>query len=75
MKILDRQVHKLRNKDVTLVKVLWRNQLVKGATWESEADKMANYPHLFPSISIFARGYSSSKALYSDSCPSVILMS
>ncbi|WMV41505.1 hypothetical protein MTR67_034890 [Solanum verrucosum] len=33
--ILDRQVKKLRNKEVALVKVLWRNQLVEGATWEA----------------------------------------
>lgn len=26
---LDRRVHKLRNKEVSLVKVLWRNQLVE----------------------------------------------
>ncbi|WMV29592.1 hypothetical protein MTR67_022977, partial [Solanum verrucosum] len=30
--ILDRQVKKLRNKEVSYVKVLWRNQLVEGAT-------------------------------------------
>ncbi|WMV40996.1 hypothetical protein MTR67_034381 [Solanum verrucosum] len=47
--ILDRQVKKLKNKEVSFVKVLWRNQLVKGATWEDEADMMSQYPHLFPS--------------------------
>ncbi|WMV37997.1 hypothetical protein MTR67_031382 [Solanum verrucosum] len=35
--ILDRQVRRLRNKEVTSVKVLWRNQSVDGATWEAEA--------------------------------------
>ncbi|KAK4729777.1 hypothetical protein R3W88_022765 [Solanum pinnatisectum] len=48
--ILDRQVKKLRNKEVAFVKVLWRNHLVEGATWEAEADMMSQYPHLFPPI-------------------------
>lgn len=51
VQILDRQVSKLRNKEVASVKVLWRNQLVEGATWETESDMMAKYPHLFPSSS------------------------
>ncbi|KAK4729692.1 hypothetical protein R3W88_022680 [Solanum pinnatisectum] len=54
MKILDRQVKKLRTKEVASVKVLWRNQLVEGATWEAEADMMTRYPHLFPSTPILA---------------------
>ena len=46
--ILDRQFKKLRNKKVASVKVLWRNHLVEGATWEAEADMNTRYPHLFP---------------------------
>ncbi|KAF3657764.1 Protein transport protein-like [Capsicum annuum] len=38
---------RLRNKGVPLVKVLWRNQSVEGATWEAEADMRFKYPHLF----------------------------
>ena len=38
VQILDRQVKKLRNKEVVFVKVLWKNHLVEGATWESETD-------------------------------------
>ncbi|WMV49972.1 hypothetical protein MTR67_043357 [Solanum verrucosum] len=38
IEILDRQVKKLRNKEVASVKVLWRNHLVEGATWEAEDD-------------------------------------
>ncbi|XP_055825250.1 uncharacterized protein LOC129893851 [Solanum dulcamara] len=49
--ILDCQVRKLRNKEVSSMKVLWRNQLVEGATWEAEDNMMSHYPHLFPSIS------------------------
>ncbi|WMV13376.1 hypothetical protein MTR67_006761 [Solanum verrucosum] len=37
IEILDRQVKKLRNKEVSSVKVLWKNHLVEGATWEAEA--------------------------------------
>ncbi|WMV33158.1 hypothetical protein MTR67_026543 [Solanum verrucosum] len=48
VEILDRQVKKLRNKEVASVKVLWRNHLVEGATWEAEADMKSRYPHLFP---------------------------
>ncbi|XP_049406097.1 uncharacterized protein LOC125869683 [Solanum stenotomum] len=45
--ILDRQVRKLRTKDVASVKVLWRSQNIEEATWEAEADMRAKYPHLF----------------------------
>ncbi|XP_069145572.1 uncharacterized protein [Solanum lycopersicum] len=47
IEILDRQVNQLRNNAVASVKVLWRNHLVKGATWETEADMKSRYPHLF----------------------------
>ncbi|TMW86522.1 hypothetical protein EJD97_021270, partial [Solanum chilense] len=49
VEILDRQVRRLRNKEVSSVKVLWRSQSVEGATWEAEAAMKAKYPHLFPS--------------------------
>ncbi|WMV24925.1 hypothetical protein MTR67_018310 [Solanum verrucosum] len=48
VEILYRQVKKLRNKEVASVKVLWRNHLVEGATWEAEADINTRYPHIFP---------------------------
>ena len=51
VEILDSQVMKLRNKEVASVKVLWRNHLVEGATWDGEADKKSRYPHLFSSYS------------------------
>ncbi|WMV29848.1 hypothetical protein MTR67_023233, partial [Solanum verrucosum] len=35
VEISDRQVKKLRNNEVASVKVLWRNHLVEGATWEA----------------------------------------
>ncbi|XP_019241023.1 PREDICTED: uncharacterized protein LOC109221008 [Nicotiana attenuata] len=45
--ILDRQVRKLRNKEITSMKVLWRNQQVEEATWEAEEEMKKKYPHLF----------------------------
>ena len=47
VEILDRQVKKLRNKKVASIKVLWRNHLVEGATWEAEADMKSLSPNLF----------------------------
>ncbi|WMV07475.1 hypothetical protein MTR67_000860 [Solanum verrucosum] len=38
VEILDCQVRKLRNKEVSSVKVLWMNQLVEDATWEGKVD-------------------------------------
>ncbi|WMV08326.1 hypothetical protein MTR67_001711 [Solanum verrucosum] len=47
--ILDRQVRKLRTKEVASIKVIWRNQFVEEATWEGEEDIKNIYPHLFES--------------------------
>lgn len=38
IEILDRQMKRLCNKDMTLAKILWRNQLVERTTWEAESD-------------------------------------
>ena len=38
VEILDRQVKRLRDKDVASVMVLWRNQQVDSAVWDAEAD-------------------------------------
>ncbi|WMV08495.1 hypothetical protein MTR67_001880 [Solanum verrucosum] len=45
--ILDRQVRKLRTKEVTSVKVLWGYQFLEEDTWESKEDMKNSYPHLF----------------------------
>ncbi|XP_017985257.1 PREDICTED: uncharacterized protein LOC108663880 [Theobroma cacao] len=45
--ILDRQVKKLRSKDVALVKVLWQNHTNEEVTWEAEEEIRTKYPHLF----------------------------
>ena len=45
--ILDRQVRKLRTKDVASVKVLWRNKNMEEMTWEAEEEMKSKYPYLF----------------------------
>ncbi|XP_070050481.1 uncharacterized protein [Nicotiana tomentosiformis] len=45
--ILDRQVRKLRSKDITSVKVQRRGQPVVEATMETEREMQSRYPHLF----------------------------
>ena len=47
VEILGQQVKKLRNKEVSSVKVLWRNHLVEGSTWEAEDDMKSHYPLFF----------------------------
>lgn len=47
IKILDRQVRRLRPKDVVSVKVLWLNHKLREATWEAKEDMKKRYPHLF----------------------------
>ena len=49
VEILDTQVKRLRNKDISTLKVLWRNHLVEGAMWEANADMRSRYPHVFSS--------------------------
>ncbi|XP_069150416.1 uncharacterized protein [Solanum lycopersicum] len=45
--ILDRQVCKLRIKEVDSVKFFWSNQFIEEATWEAEEDMKNTYPYLF----------------------------
>ncbi|XP_070057643.1 uncharacterized protein [Nicotiana tomentosiformis] len=45
--ILDRQVRKLKNKEIASVKMLWQNQQVEKATWEAEEEMKKKYPYLF----------------------------
>ena len=45
--ILDREVCKLRAREIASVKVQWKNRLVEESTWEKEADMQEKYPHLF----------------------------
>jgi hypothetical protein len=47
MRILDRKDQVLRNKSISLVKVLWNNHSVEEASWELEESMRNKYPHLF----------------------------
>ncbi|XP_070045883.1 uncharacterized protein [Nicotiana tomentosiformis] len=45
--IVHKQVHQLRSKKLSTVKVQWRGQPVEEATWETEEDMRRRYLHLF----------------------------
>ena len=45
--ILDREVRKLRSREIASIKVQWKNRPVEEATWEKEADMQERYRHLF----------------------------
>ena len=47
IEILTREVKELRNKLISLVKVLWRNHKTEKATWESDETMRQQYPQLF----------------------------
>ncbi|XP_071906161.1 uncharacterized protein [Coffea arabica] len=47
IQILDRKVKDLRNKQIPLVKVLWKHHEVEEATWELEKDMQEKYLGLF----------------------------
>lgn len=49
VRILDRREKVLRNKSVSLVRVLWRNPKVEESTWELESDMLKKFPQLFTS--------------------------
>jgi hypothetical protein len=47
MRILDRKDQVLRNKNISLVKVLWSDYSVEEGSWELEESMRNKYPHLF----------------------------
>ncbi|TYK24446.1 pol protein [Cucumis melo var. makuwa] len=47
VEVLVREVKMLRNREIPLVKVLWRNHRVEEATWEREDNMRARYSELF----------------------------
>ena len=48
VQILDRKQRKLRNREIPMVKVLWKSHAIEEATWETEEYMRQHYPHLFP---------------------------
>jgi hypothetical protein len=47
VRILDRKVKVLKNKDIKLVKVQWTYYGPEDATWEHEENMQAKYPQIF----------------------------
>ena len=47
VQILDCKIKTLRNKEIPLVKVLWRNKKTEEATWEREEEMRTFHPELF----------------------------
>ena len=47
VEILDHKEHVLCNRTISWVKLLWKNHLVKEASWECEDDMLLRYPNLF----------------------------
>ncbi|MCI26322.1 hypothetical protein A2U01_0047517, partial [Trifolium medium] len=46
-RIVDRDVRNLRNRSITVVKVVWEGSPDGEATWELESKMLEHYPHLF----------------------------
>jgi len=44
---VDRQVRKLRLKEITLVKVVWSRHPREETTWELEEEMLNKFPYLF----------------------------
>ncbi|KAF5481438.1 hypothetical protein F2P56_002088 [Juglans regia] len=47
VQFVDSKEQELRNRKVSLVKVLWNNPAFQEAKWEREDSMMTKYPHLF----------------------------
>src|SRR5262249_41407706 len=45
--IIDEQVRRLRNKEIDMVKELWKNYNVEEIIWETKEHMMFKYPYLF----------------------------
>ena len=45
--IVDFRVKQLRNCEIPMVKVVWKNHGIEEATWETEEKMKRDYPHLF----------------------------
>ena len=53
--ILDREVRKLRSREIVSIKVQWKNRPVEESTWEKEANMQERYPHLFTDSGTLSR--------------------
>ncbi|XP_073138560.1 uncharacterized protein [Henckelia pumila] len=66
VQILDRQVRRLRNREILMVKVLWSNQLVEEATWKTEQDMRARYPELFDLVTPYYNNIAANALVLTD---------
>ena len=71
VRIDDREVKRLRGKEVVLVKVIWVGRTGESATCESESRMRAAYPELFPSGNFRGRKF----FLVGESCNNPIFAS
>jgi len=53
IQILDHELKTLRNKYISLVKVLWRSHQVEEITWEPKEEMWNSYPRLFQGMPSF----------------------
>ena len=49
IQIIDRKQHVLRNKTISLVKVMWKGHTTEEATWKHEEQMRTHHPYLFQS--------------------------
>jgi hypothetical protein len=49
-RIVDRDIKSLRNKEIPIVKVIWKGSPDGEATWELESEMLDQYPYLFRGI-------------------------
>ena len=47
VQIVDRRVKQLRQREIPMVKVLWKHHGLEEATWETEEKMRRDYPQLF----------------------------
>ena len=47
VRVLDREVKKLRNKEIPLVKIQWKHQDRDEVSWELELEMREKFPFLF----------------------------
>ena len=45
--IIDRQIKKLRNKEIVMIKAQWQRHNIEECTWEMEQTIKDKYPQLF----------------------------
>ena len=47
VKIVDRRIKQLRQREISMVKSAWKHHGIEEATWETEEKMWRDYPHLF----------------------------